>query len=51
MFPGIQMAPPDSAVVPPNLSVFSRTSADRPRSRAVSAAVNLAAPEPITTTS
>jgi hypothetical protein len=48
---GIQIPPPEMAEVPPNLSLFSTTSTDRPWSAAVTAAVMAPAPEPTTMTS
>jgi hypothetical protein len=49
--PGIQTPPPERAVEPPKRGAFSTTSAESPRSAAVSAAVSPAAPVPTTTTS
>ena len=49
--PGAQMPPPERAVEPPNVPVFSSTTTRRPWCAAVSAAVIPAAPLPTTTTS
>jgi hypothetical protein len=48
---GIQVVPPDSAVVPPIASAFSNRPTDAPASAAASAATSPAAPVPSTTTS
>src|SRR3546814_1643323 len=48
---GIQMPPPDTALVPPYLSDFSMTTDDRPWPFAHSAAVMPPLPEPTTMTS
>ena len=45
------MPPPEIAEVPPNLSLFSITSTDSPRSAATTAEVIAPAPEPTTMTS
>src|SRR4051794_14066567 len=50
-FLGSHMTPPDTAVVPPTMSDFSRTSTSAPPSEARVAAVSAAPPDPTTTTS
>ena len=50
-FPGSHTPPPDTAVVPPSMSAFSRISTSAPPSCASVAAVSAAPPDPTTTTS
>jgi hypothetical protein len=48
---GIQIIPPDHALVPPTLLFFSKIATEAPSDWAVIAAVSAAAPLPSTTTS